>query len=45
MQGNVPIKHINIGNIHKTDEKEMNTNTIYLSSEDKECLRKISFWI
>lgn len=43
VQGNVPIKHINIGNIHKTDEKEMVTNTIYLSSEDKECLRKLAF--
>lgn len=42
VEGGVPIRHINIGNIHKTDDKEMITNTIYLSQDDKNCIKKLS---
>lgn len=39
--GNVPIKKINIGNIHNADGKEKVTRSIYLSQEDKEYLKKM----
>lgn len=39
--GGVPIKKINIGNIHNAPGKEKITRSIYLSEEDKENLRKM----
>lgn len=41
VEGNVPIKEINIGNIHNAEGKEKVTRSIYLGSEDKEALKKM----
>lgn len=39
--GGVPIKTINIGNIHNADGKEKVTRSIFLGAEDKEALSKM----
>ena len=39
--GNVPIQHINIGNIHNAEGKEKVTRSIFLGSEDKAALREM----
>ncbi|AYF54618.1 PTS sugar transporter subunit IIB [Clostridium botulinum C] len=39
--GGVPIKEINIGNIHNKEGKEQITRSIYLGREDKEALKKL----
>lgn len=37
----IPVKEVNIGNIHNGEGKERVTRAIYLSDKDKENLRKI----
>lgn len=39
VEGGVPIKKVNIGNIHNAEGKEKVTRSIFLGKEDKECLR------
>lgn len=39
--GNVPIQHINIGNIHNAEGKEKVTRSIFLGEEDKAALREM----
>lgn len=39
--GNVPIQHINIGNIHNAEGKEKVTRSIFLGAEDKAALREM----
>lgn len=39
IEGGVPIKKINIGNIHNAEGKEKVTRSIFLGEEDKEALR------
>lgn len=39
VKGGVPIKKINIGNIHNAEGKEKVTRSIFLGEEDKEALR------
>lgn len=39
--GNVPIKKINIGNIHNAEGKEKVTRSIFLGPEDKAALREM----
>ncbi|MGT2933090.1 PTS sugar transporter subunit IIB [Streptococcus catagoni] len=39
IEGGVPIKEINIGNIHNASGKEQITRSIFLGKEDKEALR------
>lgn len=39
--GNVPIKKINIGNIHNAEGKEKVTRSIFLGAEDKTALREM----
>ena len=39
--GNVPIQHINIGNIHSAEGKEKVTRSIFLGAEDKAALREM----
>ena len=39
--GNVPIKKINIGNIHNAEGKEKVTRSIFLGAEDKAALREM----
>ncbi|MCR8744825.1 PTS sugar transporter subunit IIB [Romboutsia lituseburensis] len=39
VDGGVPIKEINIGNIHNEEGKEKVTRSIYLGQKDKESLR------
>src|SRR3712207_1685272 len=41
IEGGVPIKEINIGNIHNKEGKEMVTRSIYLGKDDKKCLKKL----
>lgn len=41
VEGGVPIKEINIGNIHNKDGKEMVTRSIYLGKEDKEAIKNM----
>ena len=41
VQGNVPIKKINIGNIHNAEGKEKITRSIFLGAEDKAALREM----
>lgn len=41
IEGGVPIKEINIGNIHNAEGKEMVTRSIYLGKEDKEALKEM----
>lgn len=41
VEGNVPIKHINIGNIHNSEGKVQITRSIFLGDHDKELLRKL----
>ncbi|AND79358.1 PTS sugar transporter subunit IIB [Streptococcus pantholopis] len=42
IEGGVPIKEINIGNIHKTDEKTAVTQFISLGEKDKEIIRTLN---
>ena len=39
VEGGVPIKEINIGNIHNAEGKEMVTRSIFLGVQDKEALK------
>lgn len=39
--GGVPIKHINIGNIHNGEGKEKITRSIFIGDEDKTILKKL----
>lgn len=39
VEGGVPIKEINIGNIHNAEGKEMVTRSIYLGLEDKVAIK------
>jgi len=39
VEGGVPITHINIGNVHKAEGKQMITNNIHLNDEEKNCIR------
>jgi Phosphotransferase system, mannose/fructose/N-acetylgalactosamine-specific component IIB len=39
IKGGVPIKHINIGNIHNAEGKEKVTRSIFLGAEDKAALK------
>lgn len=39
VEGGVPIKEINIGNIHNCEGKEKVTRSIFLGTQDKEALR------
>ena len=41
VEGGVPLKEINIGNIHNAEGKEKVTRSIFLSKEDKDALRKM----
>lgn len=41
VEGGVPIKEINIGNIHKTDDKVAITQFISLGENDKEVIRSL----
>ncbi|WP_042272895.1 PTS system mannose/fructose/N-acetylgalactosamine-transporter subunit IIB [[Clostridium] dakarense] len=41
VDGGVPIKEINIGNIHNQDGKEKITRSIYLGEDDKNALRTL----
>ncbi|ATD55790.1 PTS sugar transporter subunit IIB [Clostridium chauvoei] len=40
--GGVPVKEINIGNIHNAEGKQQVTRSIYLGKEDKEALKELS---
>ena len=40
--GGVPVKEINIGNIHNCEGKEQVTRSIYLGKEDKAALKELS---
>lgn len=42
VQGGVPVKEINIGNIHNAAGKEQVTRSIYLGEEDKNNLRELN---
>lgn len=42
VQGGVPIKEINIGNIHNCEGKEKVTRSIFLGEEDKQYLRTMA---
>ncbi|WP_124041097.1 PTS sugar transporter subunit IIB [Clostridium perfringens] len=39
--GGVPVKEINIGNIHNAEGKEQVTRSIFLGKEDKDALREL----
>ncbi|MPQ43462.1 PTS sugar transporter subunit IIB [Clostridium tarantellae] len=41
IEGGVPVKEINLGNIHKKDGSEMVTRSIYLTETDKENLKEL----
>lgn len=41
VEGNVPVKQINLGNIHNAEGKEKVTRSIFLGKEDKDALRKM----
>ncbi|MFU2206626.1 PTS sugar transporter subunit IIB [Streptococcus pluranimalium] len=41
VEGGVPIKAINIGNIHNAEGKEQVSRSIFLGSDDKEYLRRL----
>ena len=40
IEGGVPIKEINIGNIHNAEGKEKVTRSIFLGAEDKKSLKR-----
>ncbi|WP_248629341.1 PTS system mannose/fructose/N-acetylgalactosamine-transporter subunit IIB [uncultured Enterococcus sp.] len=42
VKGGVPIKELNIGNIHNAPGKEQVTRSIYLDDKDKEIIRELS---
>ncbi|AEB76370.1 PTS sugar transporter subunit IIB [Clostridium botulinum] len=42
VEGGVPVKEINIGNIHNKEGKAQITRSIYLGKEDKKALRELS---
>ncbi|WP_303972797.1 PTS sugar transporter subunit IIB [Streptococcus merionis] len=42
VKGGVPIKELNIGNIHNAPDKEMVTRSIFLSDDDKAIIRELS---
>ncbi|MEG1003750.1 PTS sugar transporter subunit IIB [Clostridium sp.] len=42
IEGGVPVKEINLGNIHNAEGKEQVTRSIYLSKDDKAALKKLS---
>ncbi len=41
VRGNVPITHINLGNIHNSEGKEKITRSIFLSEKEKEIIRSL----
>lgn len=41
VQGGVPIKEINIGNIHNSEGKEQVTRSIFFGKEDKDAVREL----
>lgn len=41
VEGNVPITHLNLGNIHNSEGKVKITRSIFLSEDEKEVLRKL----
>ncbi|MGL5245197.1 MAG: PTS sugar transporter subunit IIB [Sarcina sp.] len=41
IEGGVPVKELNLGNIHKKDGSEMITRSIYLTETDKNNLRAL----
>lgn len=41
IEGGVPIKEINIGNIHNAEGKEKVTRSIFLGAEDKKALKEM----
>lgn len=41
VEGNVPISHINIGNIHNCEGKKQVTRSIFLGEQDKQVLRTL----
>ncbi|MGT2753333.1 PTS sugar transporter subunit IIB [Streptococcus ovis] len=41
VEGGVPIKEINIGNIHNAEGKEQVTRSIFLCAEDKDIIRQL----
>ena len=41
VEGGVPVKEYNIGNIHNAEGKENITRSIFLGEEDKAALRKM----
>lgn len=41
VEGGVPIKEINIGNIHNAEGKDKVTRSIFLGKEDKDALRQM----
>ena len=42
VKGGVPIKEINIGNIHNAEGKEQVTRSIFLGEEDKAAIKELS---
>ena len=41
VRGNVPITHINLGNIHNSEGKKKITRSIFLSEKEKEIIRSL----
>lgn len=41
IKGGVPIKHVNIGNIHNDEGKQKVTRSIFLGKEDKDSIREM----
>lgn len=41
IEGGVPIKHLNIGNMHFSEGKEQIASTVSLDNDDKKTIRKI----
>lgn len=41
VKGGVPIKEVNLGNIHNAPGKELVTRSIFLGQEDKEAIREL----
>lgn len=42
VEGGVPVKEINLGNIHNAEGKEQITRSIYLGKEDKKAIKELS---
>ena len=41
IEGGVPVKHLNIGNMHFSEGKEQISSTVSLDNDDKKTIRKI----